>query len=204
MNILVDQLPAAIEIKGKDYRINSDFRNCLQIISAFEDPKLASLEKQTILIQILFVDMPEDLSIAVEKGLKFLNCGEDSKNTDPNDAGDRLYSFEKDANFIFSAFQQTHGINLKTAQLHWWEFVALFMDLGSETTFSSLISLRKRLKTGKATKEERIVASEIREIVDLPDTTQKSLEERESEAQFLEQIRKAKERRENARKKSQS
>ncbi len=192
MNILIEQMPTAIEIDGHDYEINSDFRTCLRIILAFEDPELAMIEKQIILLDNLYKERPENIKEAFEKGIRFLNGGEKDRETESNM---RLYSFDKDANYIMAAFQQTHGIDLEKAEMHWWKFLALFMDLGSETTFSSIVGLRKRLKTGKATKEERQMAVELEDIINLQELDDRSLEEREEEEEFRRLIKLGKEKR---------
>lgn len=192
MNILIEQMPTAIEIDGHDYEINSDFRTCLRIILAFEDPELAMIEKQIILLDNLYKERPENIKEAFEKGIRFLNGGEESH---AEESPMRLYSFDKDANYIMAAFQQTHGIDLEKAEMHWWKFLALFMDLGSETTFSSIVGLRKRLKTGKATKEERQMAVELEDIINLQELDDRSLEEREAEEKFRALIKEGKERR---------
>jgi hypothetical protein len=192
MNILIEQMPTAIEIDGHDYEINSDFRTCLRIILAFEDPELAMIEKQIILLDNLYKERPENIKEAFEKGIRFLNGGEKDRETESNM---RLYSFDKDANYIMAAFQQTHGIELEKAEMHWWKFRALFMDLGSETTFSAIVGLRKRLKTGKATKEERQMAVELEDIINLQELDDRSLEEREEEEEFRRLIKLGKEKR---------
>lgn len=192
MNILIETLPTAIEIDGIEYDINSDFRSCLRIILAFEDGSLAAFEKQMILLENLYKDMPTNLEQAIKKGIKFLNGGKDE---DTNKSQPRLYSFEKDAPFIMAAFKQTHDIDIETSDMHWWKFMTLFMDMGSDTTFSNLVSLRKRVKTGKATKEERAAAREIEDIFDLPEIDNRTLEEREIDNEFVERFRRGKERR---------
>ncbi len=185
MNILVDRLPISIEIDGKEYEINSDFRYCLSTILAFEDEELADIEKYQIMLLNLYKEIPEDLNEALQKAIWFLNCG--NEKLDEEFSGMRLYSFQKDANYIFAAFKQTHNINLQTIEyLHWWEFMALFMDLGQDTTFCQLISLRKRVKTGKATKEEREIVREMGDVFDIPDYDDRTLEEKEAERLFLE------------------
>lgn len=128
-NVLVDELPTAVMIDGQEYEINSDFRTCIRIIMAFEDNDLAALEKQMILVESLYPVKPENLQEAFEKGIKFLNGGGES-NGEEKEEGLRLYSFAKDANFIFAAFKQTHGVDLSDSNdLHWWKFLALFADL---------------------------------------------------------------------------
>lgn len=187
MNILYEALPNAIEIDGQEYEINSDFRSCLKIITAFEDGELTDVEKQMILIKILYKEVPVSLEQAILKGIKFLNGGKDEAK---EESGPRLYSFEQDASYIMAAFKQTHNIDLDTADLHWWKFMALFMDLGPDTTFSNLVSLRKRIKTGKATKEERQAAREIWDIFNIPE--HHTIEEREAEDDFMRRFRKGK------------
>jgi hypothetical protein len=107
------------------------------------------------------------------------------KTGNDDEPGLRLYSFSKDADFIFAAFRQTHGIDLQKVDLHWWEFLALFMDLGADTTFCQLVNLRKRVKTGKATKEEKQAARDMGDAFDIPEADTRTLDEKEAEAEFL-------------------
>jgi hypothetical protein len=193
-NILVDDLPTAIEINGKEFDINPDYKNCLNIILAYEDNELTGFEKQLVLLSNLYKEFPnneKDIETAVLKGIKFLNGGMEESEGENQEILYRLYSFSKDANLIFAAFKQTHGIDLTdTEYLHWWKFIALFMDLGSETTFCNLVSLRKRVKSGKATKEEREAAKEMGEFFEVPEPNELDLEEMEAERKFMEMINK--------------
>ena len=193
-NILVDDLPTAIEINGNEFDINPDYRNCLNIILAYEDNELTGFEKQLVLLSNLYKEFPDnekDIETAVLKGIKFLNGGMEENEGENQELLYRLYSFSTDANLIFAAFKQTHGIDLNdTEYLHWWKFIALFMDLGSETTFCNLVSLRKRVKSGKATKEEREAAKEMGEFFEVPEPNELDLEEMEAERKFMEMINK--------------
>jgi len=183
-NILVDELPGHVIVNGKPVAINTDFKSCLKTILAFEDNELTPQEKYQVLLSNLYTERPENAREALEKGLWFLNGGSNQKAND--DAQPRIYSFEKDANYIFAAFRQTHGIDLyNAASLHWWVFLALFMDLGSETTFCQLASLRKRVKTGKATKEERAIAREMDDAFDISEIDTRTLDEKEQEREFM-------------------
>lgn len=192
-NILIDQFPTAIMIDDKEISVNYDFRTGIRIILAFEDNTLTDFEKQTILLQNLYPNISDipNAEIAIKQGIKFLNGGKASKEND-EDEPLRLYSFAKDAELIFAAFKQTHGIDLDTADLHWWKFLALFMDLGAETAFCNLIGLRQRLKTGKATKEERQMARDMPGLIDLPEIDTRTLEEKEKEAEFMRLIKRNK------------
>jgi hypothetical protein len=191
MNLLVDELPSQLEVDGKSYDIRSDFRTCLRIILAFEDPELSAVEKSTVLLKNLYIEMPDNLDEAVNQGVIFLNGGDIFYAIDDNDSM-RLYSFTKDSPLVLSAFKQTHNIDLEREDMHWWKFLALFMDLGGNTTFSNLVGLRKRVRTGKATKEEREVARELGAIMDVPDIDNRTLEEREIEEKFFKRVKNAK------------
>lgn len=169
MTLLTEQLPDAVEIDGQEWPINTDFRAALQVIMAFEDPELTGAEKYAVLLENLYPEKPGNLQEAIRLGILFLDGGQAGEEK----SGPRLYSFAKDDRLIFSAFRQTHGIDLATADLHWWAFLALFIDLGANTAFCNLVRLRKRVKTGKATREERRAAVEMGDAFDLgpePDT----------------------------------
>jgi len=182
LNILTDELPVTVAIGTTEYKVNYDFRVCLKIIMAFEDNELTPQEKQIILLSSLYPKLPPDTEQALERAHWFLNGGVTGTNESD---GLRLYSIAKDANFIFAAFKQTHGIDLQDTDLHWWKFLALFMDLGQDTTFCQLISLRKRLAKGTASKEEQQAADEMGELINVPQIDDRTLEEKEQEAEFM-------------------
>ena len=182
MNILTDELPTTLQVGPTEYPINSDFRPCLKTILAFEDNDLTPQEKQIILFVNLFGEIPNEIQEAATQAIWFLNGGQASEEKAESI---KVYSFGQDANFIYAAFRQTHGIDLQTANMHWWQFLALFMDLGQDTTFCQLIGLRKRLKTGKATKEERAAAREMGELIEVPEIDQRTLDQKEREAEFM-------------------
>jgi hypothetical protein len=192
MNILINQFPEIVTINGREIPLNTDFRACLHTMLAFEDPQLTMNEKQAVLLSNLYLEPPDDLRGAMKKAQWFLNMGQESKESD---GGPRLYSFSKDAPFIFAAFRQTHGIDLQTAELHWWAFLALFMDLGSDTFFCQLTALRKRVKNGKASKEEKAAASEMGDLFDVPDTEYRTIEELEMQKDFEQLVARGKRKR---------
>ncbi len=183
MNILTDRLPTAAEIDRVEYQLNTDFKNCLKIILAFEDEELTDHEKQLIMLQLLYKEIPPDTQKACELAVRFLNCGEEAGDGAQGDA-ERLYSFEKDARYIFSAIRQSHNIDLETVEdLHWWKFCYLFMDLHEDCFFSKMIYYRRQRNRGKLTPEEREYCARIKDILDLP--IRRSSEEAVKEAEFM-------------------
>lgn len=183
MNILIDDLPEALEVGGRAYPINTDFRSCLRTIMACEDKNLTGHEKAIVILTNLYPEIPDDFTAALEQALLFLDGGKNQQ--EPEERQPRVYSFAKDANFIFAAFRQTHRVDLQVDDMHWWKFIALFMDVGSETTFSQLTSLRKRVKTGKATKQEREAAKQLGDIFHIEETETRTLDDLEVEDEFM-------------------
>ena len=169
MNILTQKLPTKIKVNGKIYDINYDYRINLNIILAFEDEDLLYEEQLYVLIKSLYKEeIPgEDLEEAVMKGIKFLNCGEESKQ-DTKIKKPRVYSFSKDGNYIFTGINQTHHIDIEEKEtLHWWKFMSLFMDMSTDCMFGELMYYRTRKQEGKLTEEEKKNYKKIKNIVEL-------------------------------------
>jgi hypothetical protein len=169
-------------VKGQLYELNTDFRACLSTILAGEDQDLTEGEKQRILLENLYLKVPDDRQAALEQAAWFLRGNLDGA----DEQGPRVYSFVKDASLIFSAFKQTHNVDLITAKMHWWVFLALFMDIGSDTAFSTLVGLRQRVKTGTASKEERRIARDMGSLFEVPELV--TPEERSLDDEFMQQL----------------
>lgn len=184
MNVLTDKFPTKINVNNKVLRINSDFRNCIKIIEAFEDDELFDEEKYLILIKRLYIDevKEEDLEQAIIKGIKFLDLGEENENNEENVK--RLYSFSKDDSYIYTGIRQSHNIDLNSIEyLHWWNFVYLFLDIGQDCMFNQLVYYRKRKNEGKLTKDEKKVYISMIKILDLDYE-----EENEEDDEFMRQL----------------
>ena len=196
MNILTDELPEAIEIGGVEYKINADFRTCMRIMADFESQELTDHEKVYLMIRNLFIDPPENFAEAVRLAMLFLNCGETAEASEAIEhdgfaeaaQNEKYYSFRKDAGLIYAAFRQVYGINLSRDALHWWEFAALFAGMGGDTAFSNLVSLRKRVADGKATKEEIETANEMGDAFYVDDPEPPTIEEQRNRDKFFEAL----------------
>lgn len=158
MNPLAQRLPTGIRVAGTAYPVNSHWRNCLKILLAFESDELTQWEKLEIMARLLYKKTPPLCGETFEKAVRFLNCGGDDTGAfskESGEAGERLYSFGRDGRFIYPAFRQSHGIDLATAELHWWEFCWLFLDLREDCAFCRLVGLRSRRLRGTLSREER-------------------------------------------------
>jgi hypothetical protein len=178
MTALFDALPQCAEIDGVLYELNTDYRVALRIITAFEDASLADFEKQCIMIKLLYKTPPPDMEKAAEIAVKFLNCGDE--NGDDGEAP--LYSFTKDAPFIYSAVSGVCGADVLEKPLHWYRFSAYFRDIREDAFFSRLIYLRRGVRTGKLSTEERRAAASLSNYMSVPSA---GVEENADAAEFM-------------------
>ena len=169
MNLLLNNPPTKIKIKEKVYDIRSDFRTALRVISAFEDKNLTDSEKVYITLKNIYIEeiSKEDIEEAYIKAVKFLDCGKDDRKESNDKPTIRLYSFSKDGNYIYSGINSTHNIDLDKCDIHWWKFVALFMDMNSECAFGEIMYYRQRASEGKLTKEEKKIYKKMKNVLDL-------------------------------------
>lgn len=186
MNILTEKLPTKIRVNRKVYDINYDYKTAIKTLMAFEDDELTQSEKCYILLNNIYKEKvpKEDELEAISKGIKFLNLGEDSED-DKQNQKPRIYSFNKDATYIYSGINQTHKIDLEADEnLHFWKFMSLFMDMSPDCMFGELVYYRTRKQEGKLTKEEKQQYEKIKDLVELEKVKVKS----EARTKFFEEF----------------
>lgn len=170
------ELPTALEIDGVKYRIRTDFRQILKIISALNDPDLDDRMKALVLYKILYIDpVPAQcLEKALKAGAEFLSAGTDGDRHSP-----KLMDWEQDAPLIIPAINKVAGKEVRAMDyLHWWTFIGYYMEIG-EGQFSTVLSIRqKKLKKQKLEKYEQEFYRNNRSMIDLKKRI--STEEREA------------------------
>lgn len=198
MNVLVNEFPIKVKLDGKIYELNTDFRLGLNIMLLYEDKSLNNYEKTDIMLELLYKEeIPIELrEIAIEKAMLFLNAGDNQKSNNSEECDikpKRVYSFTKDAKYIYSAIKKSHGVDLENIEyLHWWKFVYYFFDLDEKSFFSQMIYLRNQRNKGKLTKEEKIVYAKLEDILELEDNEQYTDEEQEAINKFINRLEKSK------------
>lgn len=105
----------------RGYKLNTDFRNVLVILTALGDPELSGAEKIMIVRRRLFTGDAPPVGEVMEAFAWFESCGLERESA-PDAARD--FDFETDAREIYASFMQVYGIDLMQP-LHWWAFSAL-------------------------------------------------------------------------------
>jgi len=187
MNILTSKLPTKIRVNNSIYDINYDYQTIIRIILAFEDIELTKEEQLYIMVKNIYKDeIPsEDFEEACLQAIKFINCGKEYNEF--KHSKNRVYSFQKDANYIFTGINSTHHIDIEEKpNTHWWKFMSFFMDMSPDCMFGEITYYRKRKLEGKLTKDEKKQYEKIKDLVELEEVHVQS----EARKQFFEEFHK--------------
>ena len=131
MNILFEEFPDSVCVNGENYQIETDFREWIRFIQLVEDDEVPWQIKCQLMMQWYTDGMPDDLEGAVYALGGFLEMRVDRSDSEEHSESvpKQLYSFEQDADCIYSAFREVYGINLQTVPyMHWWEFRRYLLD----------------------------------------------------------------------------
>ena len=188
MNILTDALPKTVQIGGKMYPIETDFRVWVSFELCFQKG-----EHTFDVLTPCFPDgeIPnqnaDDIAAAV---IDFYCCGKTGEEKKkPTKSNKQAYSFDVDNSAIFADFWNYYNIDLSQEGLHWWAFRSLMEGLPEKSEFKQRIYYRTCELKGMHKKErERIM--KIRSMIEIKkdENTKVTLEERN--AQMLEYVAK--------------
>jgi len=173
-NILIDRLPN--EIDG--IPINTDFRVCILFELLMQDCELTDSEKLSLAIDLFYSEEVVDYQTALKNIVWFYSCGKEAKASGKNQK--IIYSFEHDAEYIFSAFLSEYNINLNRIEyMHWWEFKALFTSLSENNLFNKIMGYRAINLSQIKDKETRKYYRDLQIKYKLPDQRTETEKERD-------------------------
>ena len=173
-NILLDNLPT--EYNG--WLIRTDFRIGVQISLAMIDKSLSDSDKAAVAFHLLYGNGMPDFETASEGLRWFMRCGADERSDVPADNEPPSFFWDFDAGRIWASFKATFGIDLHTANLHWFEFCYLLSSVGKDTALSKAMEVRTFDMKGVKGKERAKVT---RAKIQLTPPVQQTEEEKEEE-----------------------
>lgn len=160
-NILIDKLPETVEVNGQEVGVNADFRVFIlfeQILRDYELDKEAKIKK---CLSLFYKDNPSNLVEAVQQMFKFysmdfMNDFYTSNKSKVAKKNKKLYDWDFDQAYIYSAFLSQYRIDLQEIDyLHWWKFRFLFMGLDEDNKISKIIAYRDMDTSKIKDKEEK-------------------------------------------------
>ena len=149
MNILIDKLPC--EYKG--LKIDTNFRSFILYELLMQDNNFDIYKKIELSLKIFYKDAffgtKEEIKKAIDGILWFYTLGksEEKEKNNKKDVKEKkqkaIYSYEHDANLIYSAFLSQYGIDLNEIDyLHWWKFKSLFEGLNDDNRICEIMGYR--------------------------------------------------------------
>ena len=145
---MIGILPKSLDVGGKRYGINSDFRIVLNLFEVLQLDELTDLEKAYITVNVLYTEeIPDkDFEEAVKKAYWFCDGG-DMPKSQPSKV--KTLDWKHDESVIFPAINKAAGCEVRTLPyLHWWSFLGYFGEIG-EGLFSTVMNIRLKRAEGK-------------------------------------------------------
>jgi hypothetical protein len=172
-NPLIDRPPETVEVNGREYRIEADYRTVLAYQRLLQDPETDDQDKAVLGLSLFFGDQirREDVQDLLAYSQYFINRGQEPQDDD-RDAPKREKTFDilEDSGRIFAAFLQVYGINLRKAKIHWWIFWDLLEGLPTEgTKLSAVLEIRGRQFRTDMTPAERNSLARLKEYYKIGD-----------------------------------
>lgn len=121
----------------------TDFRAWVRFSIQMQD-EAASEKKLVAMLSLLEDSLPPRFEDTVSALLAFYAGGEQAEDApvQKEAQGARIYDFAYDSGLIYAAFFQQYGLDLQRADLHWWQFKALFNALSEDTQFMKVVGYR--------------------------------------------------------------
>lgn len=145
-------LPEALTVCGRTYRVHADFRDVLDVIGWLEGAEGEELlpEERWYIAMALFYEefpsMPEGCHPEAARALADFLAGGRAESTEP---GPRLLDWQKDAPMIVAGVNRAAGCEVRALPfLHWWSFLAWFSAIG-DGPLATVVAIRDKLRRGK-------------------------------------------------------
>ena len=173
------ELPTSVELDGKEYAVNTDYRDILEIIGYLTDVDKPEFIRWSIAVALFYVDeVPQELfSDAMEQMCRFIGENEE----DDGQIHPKLIDWEQDSKAIIADVNKVAGTEIRALPyLHWWTFLSYFRGIG-EGQLSTIVSIRsKKARHKKLDKWEQEFYNENRSSIDFKTKyTQEEIEEQE-------------------------
>lgn len=178
VNILLDELPL---YTPKGLKIRTDFKESIKFELLMQDKQISEIDKLAIALNLYYYEKPENIEQAVEEMLWFYRCGKEVKTSQSKEGNNQkqIYSYEFDAEYIYSSFMEQYKIDLNKSHMHWWKFKALFEGLNESTQITKIMGYRA-IDLGKIKdKEEKTRYKKLKKLYSLPDM--RTQEEKEAD-----------------------
>lgn len=179
MNLLLDKLPTEYE----GLKIDTNFRSFILYELLMQDNKVEIEDKIALALNIFYKEIPKDIKKAIDVINWFYARGDIDKKEakiSKENTKKKIYSYEHDANYIYSAFLSQYRLDLNEIEyLHWWKFKSLFEGLNEENQICKIMGYRAVDLSKIKDKETKNKYKKLKQAWSLPD--ERTEEEKEND-----------------------
>lgn len=182
MSTLTEQFPTKLNIGGAACPINSDFRTVLRCYEVQGRSKQLSSEQLSEILRLFYPKSKRISEEHIDKMFWFFACGrEKEKKKFPRKIAGlnnkQPFDFKTDADLIYAGFMQQYGIDLQEDDMHWWKFMILLENLGSDTRLQKVMEYRTIDTSSKnLSKEQRKFLKAMQKYFELSNTSSEKSE----------------------------
>ena len=145
-------LPVSVQVSGAEVSIRTDFRVILEIFVMLSDPDLSDADKTEALLRMFYPDPPQakDTEAALAAFRSFVDPGSDPESKTPAKRSPSLVNWSHDFPLLVGPVNRVLGTECRALKyLHWYTFLAAYMDIDPESVFSQTLRIREKLRSGK-------------------------------------------------------
>lgn len=148
-NVLLDKLPDS----WNGYPIDTNFRTGIMISQVLNDKELSDAESFYTAAELLFPEIIPPVD-EIKEGIKWYMTEYNHDNPSKEKSDTILFDYDIDQWRVYAAFLEQYGIDLNTADMHWFVFMGLLGNL-KECTLTKVMNTRARKITPKMSPAER-------------------------------------------------
>lgn len=149
IDLSIKGLPNSIEVAGKPFLLDTDFRSWLKVDKEIRKKDFNLTDIAFVIHDITLLDLIENQQEFTTKLLEFYVNPNSTPNITTSNSNDILVDYEEDGEYIYASFLQAYGIDLTECDLHWHKFLALFRSLPDSTIMRNIIGYRGYKKENK-------------------------------------------------------
>lgn len=132
--------PEYAEVKGKKYKINTDYRVALRCFEVIEDTSISDQERALAVVFLLFGEVPmEDMGEFLRIAGDYLRCGEKEAS---QASQERDMDFNADEKYIVASFMSDYRIDLSSMDMHFWQYIQLIQGFTENAIMSRVRDIR--------------------------------------------------------------
>ena len=128
----MSKYPKYVEVNGRKYNINTDFRVAIRCNQIATDENIGDVERALGVICTLFgedsINYQDDYELLLKLAKKYLSCGKELDNASD---GEVDMDYIQDMDYIEASFMSDYGIDLSTTDMHWYKFSNLINGLSN-------------------------------------------------------------------------